>query len=94
VISAFTQVADVMSSITEDDAELAALGHAEDAAASALQDDEAAFKLGGGALLPVLDDERNLQLARRARVLEQGRRLADVATLYVAAAADWREPKS
>lgn len=94
VISAFTQVADVMSSITEDDAELAALGHAEDAAAAALKDDEAAFKLGGGALLPVLDDERNLQLARRARVLEQGRRLADVATLYVATAADWRDPKS
>jgi hypothetical protein len=42
----------------------------------------------------VLDDERNLQLARRARVLEQGRRLADVATLYVATAADWRDPKS
>jgi len=94
VISAFTQVADVMSSITEDDAELAALGHAESAAASALRDDEVAFKLGGGALLPVLDDERNLQLARRALVLEQGRRLADVATLYVATAADWRDPKS
>jgi len=94
VIAAFTQVADVMSSITEDDAELAALGHAEGAAAAALKDDEVAFKLGGGALLPVLDDERNLQLARRARVLEQGRRLADVATLYVATAANWRDPKS
>jgi NodT family efflux transporter outer membrane factor (OMF) lipoprotein len=94
VIAAFTQVADVMSSITEDDAELAALGHAENAAAAALRDDEAAFKLGGGALLPVLDDERNLQLARRALVMEQGRRLADVATLYVATAADWRDPKS
>jgi len=94
VIGAFTQVADVMSSITEDDAELVALGHAEDAAAAALKDDEAAFKLGGGALLPVLDDERNLQLARRARVMEQGQRLADIATLYVATAADWREPKS
>jgi NodT family efflux transporter outer membrane factor (OMF) lipoprotein len=94
VIGAFTQVADVMSSITEDDAELAALGHAEDAARSALKDDEAAFRLGGGALLPVLDDERNLQLARRALVHEQGQRLADVATLYVATAADWRDPKS
>ena len=94
VISAFTQVADVMSSISEDDAELAALGHAERAAEAALRDDEAAFRLGGGALLPVLDDERNLQLARRARVMEEGRRLADIATLYVATAADWRETKS
>jgi NodT family efflux transporter outer membrane factor (OMF) lipoprotein len=91
VLAAFTQVADVMEAITEDDAELAALGHAEDAARSALTDDENALKLGGGALLPVLDDERNLQLARRARVMQEGKRLADIASLYVATAADWRE---
>jgi outer membrane protein TolC len=80
-----------MEAINEDDAELAALGHAEDAARSALTDDENALKLGGGALLPVLDDERNLQLARRARVMQEGKRLADIASLYVATAADWRE---
>jgi NodT family efflux transporter outer membrane factor (OMF) lipoprotein len=91
VLAAFTQVADVMEAINEDDAELAALGHAEDAARSALTDDENALKLGGGALLPVLDDERNLQLARRARVMQEGKRLADIASLYVATAADWRE---
>lgn len=93
VVTAFTQVADVMESITEDGNELAALRHAEQAAASALQDDEAAFKLGGGALLPVLDDQRKLELARRQLAMEEGKRLADIAQLYVAVAADWREAK-
>jgi NodT family efflux transporter outer membrane factor (OMF) lipoprotein len=94
VLGAFTQVADVMSAIAEDEAELRALRDAESAAASALKDDEAAFRLGGGALLPVLDDERNLQLARRVRVMAEGKRLADIAQLYVVTAADWREVKS
>lgn len=94
VLGAFTQVADVMSAIAEDEVELKALRDAEAAAASALKDDTAAFRLGGGALLPVLDDERNLQLARRARVMAEGKRLADIAQLYVATAANWREAKS
>lgn len=91
VIAAFTQVADVMESLAEDDAELAALGRSQDAAQSALTDDEAALKLGGGALLPVLDDQRHLEMARRARVAQEGKRLADIAALYVATAADWRD---
>ena len=73
VLGAFTQVADVMSAIAEDEAELQALDAAERAAADALKDDTAAFRLGGGALLPVLDDQRNLQMARRARAMAEGR---------------------
>ena len=94
VVAAFTQVADVMSAITHDDAELAALVRSEAVAGDALRDDENAFRLGGGALLPILDDERRLQMARRSRVVVQGRRLADIAQLYVATAADWRDVKS
>jgi NodT family efflux transporter outer membrane factor (OMF) lipoprotein len=94
VLSAFTQVADVMAAISQDDDEITALQHAEAAAASALHDDEAAFNLGGGPLLPVLDDERNLELSRRALAMQQGKRLADIAQLYVATAADWRDAKS
>jgi outer membrane protein TolC len=94
VVAAFTQVADVMSAITHDDAELAALVQSEAVAGDALRDDENAFRLGGGALLPILDDERRLQMARRSRVVVQGRRLADIAQLYVATAADWRDTKS
>jgi NodT family efflux transporter outer membrane factor (OMF) lipoprotein len=94
VVAAFTQVADVMSAITQDDAELVALARSEEIAGKAVRDDENAFRLGGGALIPVLDDERRLQMARRARVIAEGRRLVDIAQLYVATAADWRDPKS
>ncbi|MGH6958091.1 MAG: efflux transporter outer membrane subunit [Caulobacteraceae bacterium] len=94
VVSAFVQVADVMEAIAEDDDELVALARAEDAAASALNDDKAAFRLGGGALLPILDDQRRLELARRQVAMAKGKRLADIAQLYVATASDWREAKS
>ena len=94
VLAAFTQVADVMAAIAEDEAELQALDAAERAASDALRDDTAALKLGGGALLPVLDDQRNLSMARRASAMAEGKRLADIAQLYVATAADWREAKS
>ena len=94
VLAAFTQVADVMAAIAEDEAELQALDAAERAASDALKDDTAALKLGGGALLPVLDDQRNLSMARRASAMAEGKRLADIAQLYVATAADWREVKS
>jgi len=94
VVAAFTQVADVMSAITQDDAELDALAKSEAVAESALRDDQNAFRLGGGALLPILDDERRLQVARRNTAAAQGRRIADIAQLYVATAADWRDVKS
>jgi len=91
VLGAFTQVADVMSAIAEDEEELKALEAAENAAAASVRDDEVAFRLGGGALRPILDDQRKLYVARRARVMVEGKRLADIASLYVATAADWRE---
>jgi len=94
VVAAFTQVADVMSAITQDDAELAALARSEAVAETALRDDQNAFRLGGGALLPILDDQRRLQIARRNTAASQGRRIADIAQLYVATAADWRDMKS
>lgn len=91
VVTAFTQVADVMEAIKHDDDELAALGLAQQAAEAALHDDLAAFRLGGAALLPVLDDQRKVAIARRALVMAEGKRLADIAELYVATAADWRD---
>jgi len=94
VVAAFTQVADVMESIAQDDDLLAALVRVEDAAAASLHDDQLAFRLGGGPLLPVLDDQRRLELARRERSMAEGKRLADIAQLYVATAADWREAKT
>jgi NodT family efflux transporter outer membrane factor (OMF) lipoprotein len=92
VLAAFTQVADVMQAIADDDAELAALSDSETVSTQAFNDAQTAFRLGGGTLLPVIDAERQLQITRRSRVVVQGRRLADIAKLFVATAADWREP--
>jgi outer membrane protein TolC len=83
-----------MAAITQDEAELAALDHAERTAAAAVRDDSAAFRLGGGPLLPVLDDERRLAMARQSLARVRGKYLADIADLYVATAADWREAGS
>jgi len=94
VLAAFTQVADVMAAIAHDDEELAALGRAQDAAAENVRLNELAFRIGGGALLPVLDAERQLANVRRQRVLAEGRRLVDVSQLYVAVASDWRSAAS
>ena len=94
VLAAFTQVADVMSAIAEDEAELKALQAAEDAAAASVKNDEVAFRLGGGTLRAILDDQRLLDMARRARAMAEGKHLADLASLYVATAADWREVKN
>jgi NodT family efflux transporter outer membrane factor (OMF) lipoprotein len=94
VTSAFVQVADVMQAIASDDAALAALDKSEAAAAQTQRDAELSFRIGGGALLPVIDAERQLSLIRRTRALTQARRLADVAQLFVATAADWREAPS
>ena len=94
VLTAFTQVADVMEAIAQDDSEIAALRRSESTAAKAVHDDEAAYRLGGGPLLPVLDDQRRLSFARRQLAMLQGKRLADIAQLYVATAADWRQSRS
>jgi NodT family efflux transporter outer membrane factor (OMF) lipoprotein len=91
VLTAFVQVGDVMEAITNDDAELAALARAETAAAANLSDSELAYRLGGGALLSVIDAQRQLSMARRNRAMAAGRRLSDIAQLYVATAADWRD---
>jgi NodT family efflux transporter outer membrane factor (OMF) lipoprotein len=94
VVTAFTQVSDAMEAISEDDAEITALTQAQTTAMGAVRDDEIAFRYGGGPLLTIMDDQRRLQLARQALARAQGQRLADIARLYVATAADWREAKS
>jgi outer membrane protein TolC len=49
-----------------------------------------AYTLGGGALLPVVDAQRQLNRARLQLVQAQGERLTDVIKLYAATAAQWR----
>jgi NodT family efflux transporter outer membrane factor (OMF) lipoprotein len=90
VLTAFVQVGDVMEAIAHDDDELTALARSEEIAGANLTNAENAYRLGGGALFAVIDAQRLLNTARRNRAMAEGRRLSDLAQLYVATAADWR----
>jgi NodT family efflux transporter outer membrane factor (OMF) lipoprotein len=91
VLTAFVQVSDVLTALAHDDARLTALDEAQTAAQSALNDARAAFRLGGGAFLPVVDAQRQLERARLARAEAAAQRLIDLVSLFSATAADWRE---
>ncbi|MGH7010024.1 MAG: efflux transporter outer membrane subunit, partial [Caulobacteraceae bacterium] len=90
VLSAFVQVADVLSSLGEDQAQLKALESAEAVGASALKDARTAYRLGGGTLLDVVTQERRLAQTRLQLADAEGARLGDVVQLYAATAARWR----
>jgi NodT family efflux transporter outer membrane factor (OMF) lipoprotein len=90
VLTAFSQVADVLSALAYDDAQIAALKKAQTVAQEALNDQRAAFRLGGGAFLPVVQAQRQLDRARLNLTQARGQRLADIVMLYAATAADWR----
>jgi len=90
VLAAFVQVSDVLTALAHDDARLGALDRAQKVAQSALDDARAAWRLGGGAFLPVVDAERQLERARLARKEAAAQRLIDLVTLFSATAADWR----
>jgi len=89
VLRAFVQVSDALAALGRDDEALGALGRAQGAAQENLRNAEAAYRLGGGALIQVVDAQRQLSRARRALAEAQGQRLADVVQLYAATAADW-----
>jgi NodT family efflux transporter outer membrane factor (OMF) lipoprotein len=90
VIRAFVQVSDVMAALATDQRQLASLSRAEAASEANARDAQTAYRLGGGSLLQVIDAQRQLGRARRARVQAQGQQLADIVGLYTATAADWR----
>jgi len=90
VIRAFAQVSDVLSNLGTDQAQIASLQESVDAAQANLNDANNAYRLGGGALLGVVDAQRALSRARSNLVAAQGNRLSDLVALYTATAADWR----
>jgi NodT family efflux transporter outer membrane factor (OMF) lipoprotein len=90
VLAAFVQIADVLTALAHDDEQLTAVDHARASAQSALDEARDAYRLGGGAMLNVLDAQRRLDRARLKSVQAQGRRLADIVTLFAATASDWR----
>jgi NodT family efflux transporter outer membrane factor (OMF) lipoprotein len=90
VLTAFVQVSDVLAALAEDDRRYDDLVQAERVARKGLEDTRAAYRLGGGALLPVVDAQRQFNRARLERVQAQGQKLTDVIKLYAATAAQWR----
>ena len=92
VISAFTQVADVLSALANDEAAVAAQDQARHVAEQDLKNTEFAYQKGGGTLLEVTQAQRRLSETRQAYALAQGKRYADAVRLYIATAADWRRP--
>jgi outer membrane protein TolC len=90
VLTAFVQVSDVLAALAQDDRRIADLARAQSVAQSGLSDTRAAYSLGGGALLPVVDAQRQLNLARLQLVQARAQRLGDVIRLYAATAAQWR----
>lgn len=91
VLTAFVQVADSLADLAHNDAELNALRRSEEATAANFRDAETAYRLGGGPLLRVIDAQRQLSQARRARVRAEAGRLEGSVRLYAALAADWRD---
>ena len=89
VLAAFTQVADVLQALANDEAATAAQDEARRVAEADLKNTEFAFQKGGGSLIEVTQAQRRLSETRQAYALAQGRRYADAVRLYVATAADW-----
>jgi outer membrane protein TolC len=90
VIRAFAQVSDVLSNLGTDQAQITSLQESVDAAQANLNDANNAYRLGGGALLGVVDAQRALSRARSNLVAAQGNRLSDLVALYTATASDWQ----
>jgi NodT family efflux transporter outer membrane factor (OMF) lipoprotein len=91
VLTAFTQVSDVLAALAHDDDRLTALGAAQQAADRALSDARAAYRLGGGPLASVVEAQRQDDRARLDVVQAQSQKLMDIITLYGATATNWRE---
>jgi NodT family efflux transporter outer membrane factor (OMF) lipoprotein len=89
VLTAFTQVADVMQALANDEAAVAAQDEARQVAEQDLKNSEFAFQNGGGTLVDVTQAQRRLSETRQAYALAQGKRYADAVRLYIATAADW-----
>lgn len=91
VLSAFTQVADLLNTAREDQALVEAQARASQAADENARLAKLAYENGAGSLILVLDAQRQSQRAKLAFIDAEARLRRDLASLFVASAADWRE---
>ena len=92
VLKAFGEVSDALSAIARDDDALAAQRRAAASAEANARNAQSAYRLGGGALMQVVDAQRTLSRVRRGLAQAEAQRLADLVRLFTATAADWRTP--
>lgn len=91
VLSAFTQVADLLNAAAQDQALVEAQTRASQAADENARLANLAYENGAGSLLSVLDAQRQAQRARLGAIDAQARLRRDLAALFVASGADWRQ---
>ncbi|WP_269800693.1 efflux transporter outer membrane subunit [Alloalcanivorax mobilis] len=89
VLSAFTQVADVLDAIEQDAAALSAQNRALDANRDGLTLVRKQYRAGGAAYLDVLIAEQRYNQAVTARIGAVSQRFVDTATLYHALGGGW-----
>jgi NodT family efflux transporter outer membrane factor (OMF) lipoprotein len=89
LITAFQNVADVLSSLQSDADALQAALRSEQAARQSLDVARGQWKLGGGSYLSALVAEQLYQTARISLLQAQARRLSDTATLFTALGGGW-----
>ena len=84
VLTAFVQVADLLSAISHDQQLILAQTRASDIATENARLASISFENGAGSLLSVIDAQRQAQRARLGRVDSQARLRVDLAALYIA----------
>jgi len=93
VLTAFTQVADILTALANDDERVEANSRLESEARAGFNDAQAAYDIGGGARLAVVEAKVRLDRATLDRLDSQAQRLIDVVQLYAAtSAAEWPMP--
>lgn len=90
VLSAFAQIADLLSALSTDQALLDAQTRARDVSAENLRLASLGYENGAGSLIQVIDAQRQHQRAQLASIEAQALLRADIAALFVATASDWR----
>jgi NodT family efflux transporter outer membrane factor (OMF) lipoprotein len=91
VLTAFAQVSDLLSALSTDRELVDAQTRSRDVADKNSQLASLGFENGAGSLISVIDAQRQAQRARLASIEAQALMRADMAALFVAAAADWRK---
>ncbi len=89
VLRAFGQVSDLLAALAHDEGAIAAQQHALDSAAATLRLDTIAYKDGGQGLLPVVDAQRQVNVARYRLVQVSAQRYLDAIQLFVATGRGW-----